>query len=73
MILQFVLGLVRHCLTFGGGVLAAQGWGSASDWDGIIGSIITILGIGWSIYDKHKTQKAVGVAGALAEAVGGKK
>ena len=69
MMVQFVLGLVRHCLTFGGGMLAAQGWGNASDWDGIIGSIITILGIGWSVLDKHKTQKAVAVAGAVGEKV----
>lgn len=54
MFFQFILGLIRHSLTYGGGLLTAQGWGNASDWDQVIGAILTIVGIGWSIWDKRK-------------------
>lgn len=54
MLFQFILGIIRHCLTYGGGLLTAQGWGTANDWDQVIGAVLTLIGIGWSILDKRK-------------------
>lgn len=63
MAFQFVLGIVRHVLTFGGGMLTAQGWGEASDWDQIIGAILTLVGVAWSVWNKRRL-----LAGKPAEA-----
>ena len=68
MFLQFLLGIVRHCLTYGGGLLTAQGLGSANDWDQVVGAVITILGIAWSVWDKRK--RGLTKAGGEAAPIG---
>ena len=46
--------LVRHLLTALGGGLAVS-WGIDGDtWEGIVGAIATLGGLGWSVYDKRK-------------------
>lgn len=49
-----VLGLVRHILTFGGGILVTKGLASDAMSTELIGSLISIVGIVWSIVSKKK-------------------
>jgi len=47
-----VLGLIRHALTFGGGILVAKGLIEASAMQELGGSLITLIGGVWSILQK---------------------
>jgi hypothetical protein len=49
MSLEIVLGLVRHLLTFGGGLLVTRGLADASVVNEAVGAIVTLVGIAWSI------------------------
>jgi hypothetical protein len=49
MSLDIVLGLVRHLLTFGGGLLVTRGLADASVVNEAVGAIVTLVGIAWSI------------------------
>lgn len=44
--------LIRHGLTFGGGAVGLTG----SDIDAAIGAIMTLVGLGWSIYNNRKAK-----------------
>lgn len=45
--------LVRHLLTLVGGSLFAKYNLSGADVDLLAGAIATLIGVAWSIYDKH--------------------
>ena len=47
-----ILGIVRHVLTFGGGLLAGKGVIDESVAVEITGALITLIGIVWSYLDK---------------------
>jgi len=47
------LGVVRHALTIAGGYLAAQGIGDDTINTEVIGVLIALIGLGWSILDKR--------------------
>lgn len=47
-----VLGMVRHALTFGGGVLLALGIVEETMWAEVSGAVVTLIGAAWSIYEK---------------------
>ena len=49
-----VLGIIRHSLTFIGGIILAQGYIDQGTFDTIIGSVITLTGAIWSIVVKRK-------------------
>ncbi len=49
---ETILGIVRHILTFGGGLLATKGFIGASDVEMPVGALGTIAGIVWSAWDK---------------------
>jgi hypothetical protein len=49
-----VLGIVRHILTFIGGVVVAKGIVNESQLLEICGAIMTIIGSVWSVADKRK-------------------
>jgi len=53
-----ILGLVRHGLTFAGGYLVSSGLLDAAGLENAVGAAITLLGIVWSIYDKIKSRRA---------------
>lgn len=55
---EAILGIVRHALTFGGGFLVAKGLADAGTIDQGVAALITLLGFGWSIWDKAKTPAA---------------
>jgi hypothetical protein len=49
-----VLGIVRHILTFGGGILVAKGLLDEGMVAEISGAVITLIGAIWSIVAKNK-------------------
>lgn len=48
-----VLGLIRHILTVAGGYLVAQGTLTSGDLTELIGGIVALVGVGWSVYAKR--------------------
>jgi len=52
-----VLGIVRHGLTFFGGVLLTKGLVDEQMWSELSGSLITLIGGVWSIIIKSKGQE----------------
>jgi hypothetical protein len=48
-----ILGIVRHGLTFIGGILIAKGLIDESTATAIIGGVITLAGTIWSIIEKN--------------------
>ena len=48
------LGILRHLLTTGGGALASKGLVGTSDVELLTGSILALVGIGFSVYGKMK-------------------
>jgi hypothetical protein len=49
-----VTAVVRHILTAVGGGLAVS-WGiDGAAWEGIVGALATLAGLGWSILDKRR-------------------
>jgi len=53
MNIEMIGGLIRHLLTFGGGILAAKGYGDAETWAVIAGAAATLAGGVWSIFIKR--------------------
>ena len=41
-------GTIRHFLTAAGPLIVAYSPATASEWDTFIGSIVTLVGLGWS-------------------------
>lgn len=48
-----LLGIVRHGLTFIGGVIIAGGLLDAGLWTEISGGVVTLAGVVWSILNKR--------------------
>lgn len=49
-----IAGIVRHLLTAGGGVLVSKGLIEAGQLDIVVGAVIAIGGVAWSIVAKKK-------------------
>lgn len=49
------LGLIRHALTFVGGILVAKGLLSDEMTQEILGGVMTLVGAAWSIWAKKTT------------------
>ena len=56
--LEFILGLVRHLMTFGGGALVTDGYVTADDLNTAIGAVCSLIGIAWSMWRKYKRETA---------------
>lgn len=54
MTMTFILAMLRHILTFGGGALVAKGYSDQATADAIIGAVLTLVGGVWSIVEKQK-------------------
>lgn len=46
--------LIRHLLTAAGGFIVAKGLASADQISELVGSIVSIAGIGWSMFNNRK-------------------
>ena len=49
-----ILGMVRHALTFGGGLVVGKGWIDELMMVEIVGALVTLIGIAWSYYAPEK-------------------
>ena len=49
-----VLGIIRHTLTFVGGILLMKGIMDETTWTELSGSAMTLIGAIWSVIDKNK-------------------
>jgi len=47
-----ILGIIRHILTFGGGIVVSKGWIDESIYTELVGGLLTLIGGVWSILDK---------------------
>ena len=56
---QQVLGISRHALTYFGGWLASKGYLSQEEAFQLVGGLVTVIGVVWSIYDKVKVNQLV--------------
>jgi hypothetical protein len=54
MNMDTVWGIVRHILTFGGGLIVGKGWLDEATMNAVVGAVITIGGAVWSIIEKRK-------------------
>lgn len=48
-----ILGVVRHVLTGLGGFAVASGWATDGMITELVGGIVTVAGVIWSIFDKR--------------------
>lgn len=55
---ETILGMVRHALTFGGGALASKGLTDDAQSAELVGALMTVIGIVWSIVDKLRRNPA---------------
>ena len=53
-----ILGIIRHILTFGGGLLVMKGVADDDIIQDVTGAIITFVGTLWSFIDKVKASNA---------------
>ena len=49
---EMVLGIIRHLLTAFGGAFAANGAATATDVETIIGGVVALVGVVWSVLSK---------------------
>lgn len=48
-----LIGVVRHSLTFIGGLLVMYGYGDPESWMQVVGSGVALVGALWSIFSKE--------------------
>lgn len=49
-----ILGVIRHLLTTGGGVLVANGMLTDGQAATATGAIVALAGVAWSVFDKRR-------------------
>lgn len=50
---EAILGVIRHILTIAGGALASKGVVGSDDVELLIGSVVSIAGVIWSVWAKR--------------------
>lgn len=50
-----VMGIIRHILTSVGGAVVATGYVGQDDYTAIVGGVVALIGVVWSVLDKKKT------------------
>ena len=51
---EAILGIIRHCLTFGGGFLTQSGLASGDQVTTGVSAIVTLVVLVWSVLNKKK-------------------
>lgn len=54
-----ILGLIRHVLTFGGGYAVSGNLLDLTNLETLVGALVTVIGIGWSVVEKVKTRALI--------------
>lgn len=49
------LGLIRHILTTAGGVLASKGVIESGQVETVVGAVVVLIGVVWSVWAKRQT------------------
>jgi hypothetical protein len=49
-----IFGIARHVLTIAAGALASRGVIGENETETLVGAVLALAGIGWSIYDKRR-------------------
>lgn len=62
MKMDATLGLIRHFLTFGGGMIVTSGLIDQSGMESLVGAAVTIVGVVWSSYNAFRKEKALNAA-----------
>jgi hypothetical protein len=52
-----ILSILRHALTFGGGILASKGFISEDTATQAVGAIIALAGVIYGAYDEYRASK----------------
>ena len=63
-ILQIVTGCLRHVLTILGGAYVSKGLLTGEELTTGVAAIVTLIGVGWSIWNKMSIQKKIEAQGA---------
>ena len=58
-----IMGIVRHVLTTGGGVLVTDGVLTASQSSDAVGALCVLAGLAWSLWNKYEHKKALAAGG----------
>lgn len=53
-----IASLIRHLLTAAGGFLVAKGLASADQVGELVGAVVSIAGVAWSIFNNRKNAAA---------------
>lgn len=48
-----IMAFIRHILGFFGGTIAGNGWASSDDVNTLIGAVMTVVALVWSIFEKR--------------------
>ena len=51
---ETVMSIVRHILTFGGGLAVGKGWMDEGTMTQVVGAAVTLVGAIWAIVNKKK-------------------
>jgi hypothetical protein len=51
-----ILGIIRHALTFAGGVLLMRGYATEQEVQEITGAAVTLIGAVWSVVEKARNK-----------------
>ena len=54
---ETILGIIRHILTFGGGIAVTDGYATADEVTAGVGAAATLIGVIWSIVAKYLAAK----------------
>ena len=58
MMKDMVFGIFRHLITAGGGVLVAKGQLTDAQAVDVVGAVMVLIGIGWSMWEKKSKAPA---------------
>lgn len=64
LVKRFVMLGARHLLTYIGGFLVGNGIIDGTESSNMIGAVMVLIGVAWSAYEAHKTDKTIKVAKA---------
>jgi hypothetical protein len=48
-----ILSVIRHVLTFGGGIAVSAGYLDNGEVATVVGALVTLIGVGWGVYEKR--------------------
>lgn len=54
---EAILGVIRHILTFAGGVMVTKGFATADEATAAVAALVTLIGVVWSVIDKTRRRR----------------